>query len=114
MPERQFFDDRGQRWEVWEVCPDAVERRLSGGNRAVEDEDQPSALDFPDRRRGERRTHMRVPETLRDGWLAFESTDQRRRLAPVPEHWRSMGEEELRELLSQAHVVPIPERPQDR
>lgn len=98
MPERAFFDRAGQRWEVWEVCPDVVERRLER-NRGL----PPGGIE---RRRGERRGHLRVPNPLRDGWLAFESEGQRRRLAPVPERWRTLPDDELEALLAKARVVP--------
>jgi hypothetical protein len=39
------------------------------------------------------------------GWLAFESRDERRRLAPVPEAWAEVDDGALRELLAQAVVV---------
>lgn len=97
MPERAFFDHTGRRWEVWEVCPDVVERRLA------RDAGQPP--DGVERRRGERRTHLRVPNPLRDGWLAFESAEQRRRLAPVPDRWRALSDDALEALLAEARVV---------
>lgn len=97
MPERRFFDRAGRPWEVWEVCPDVVERRLSGEHTSIPVENE--------RRHGERRAHLRVPDPLRHGWLAFETLGQRRRLAPVPSGWRSMDDDELARLLDDARVV---------
>jgi hypothetical protein len=39
------------------------------------------------------------------GWLAFESTDERRRLAPVPDAWADADDGTLCEFLAQATVV---------
>jgi hypothetical protein len=39
------------------------------------------------------------------GWLAFESVDERRRLAPVPEAWGDADDGALRGLLARAAVV---------
>jgi hypothetical protein len=45
-----------------------------------------------------------VPEPLRNGWLCFESIHARRRLAPIPERWDELSDEELRAL----HVRATP------
>jgi hypothetical protein len=42
---------------------------------------------------------------LQDGWLAFESADSRRRLAPYPARWISVSLEELEELCRCAQPV---------
>ncbi|HJU66755.1 MAG TPA: hypothetical protein VJ650_00810 [Gemmatimonadaceae bacterium] len=65
----------GQRWEVWEV-------RLG--------------------ERGERRT---VSPGLSGGWLTFESSAEKRRLAPIPERWEELPEETLAELCEGAVFV---------
>jgi hypothetical protein len=38
--------------------------------------------------------------------LSFDSGAERRRLSPVPDDWRSMTEEALRELCARAELVP--------
>lgn len=105
MPERTFVDAVGRHWEVWEVCPDVVERRMSGEHAQIPE--GPKGPGGTERRHGERRAHIRVPEPLRDGWLAFETEGQRRRLAPVPARWRTMTDGELEALLRDARQVPI-------
>lgn len=100
MPERQFFDRNGRSWQVWEVCPDVVERRLSGEHATFSE--LPAGKE---RRRGERRVRLRVPDPLRHGWLAFETDGQRRRLAPVPAEWRALTDAQLARLLDTARVV---------
>ena len=41
-----------------------------------------------------RREHY-LPEAFRQGWLLFESANEKRRLAPVPPEWESMSDEAL-------------------
>jgi hypothetical protein len=53
-----------------------------------------------------------LPEAYREGWLLFESADEKRRLAPVPSDWESLPDEKLAELCSSAS--PQPSRPRER
>jgi hypothetical protein len=46
-----------------------------------------------------------VPSALQQGWLAFQSGIERRRLAPIPENWTELPEEELILLLGQASLI---------
>lgn len=43
-----------------------------------------------------------LPEAYRDGWLVFESAQDKRRLAPVPANWETLPNETLVALLAQA------------
>ena len=43
-----------------------------------------------------------LPEAYREGWLLFESNQEKRRLAPVPSDWESMPTEELARLCGKA------------
>lgn len=44
-----------------------------------------------------------LPEEYREGWLAFESArGEKRRLAPAPQDWESLTEQELAALCGQA------------
>jgi hypothetical protein len=61
----RVFFLEGERWEVWEV-------RLGEG--------------------GEQRT---VSPHLTGGWLTFESSAEKRRLAPIPERWEELSAETL-------------------
>ncbi|MBB4638539.1 hypothetical protein [Longimicrobium terrae] len=95
---RQFRDADGAEWVAWEVIPvnaSLLERRgisPAGGEEYA----------GPDRR-GE------GSRTLKEGWLAFESGDRKRRLAPVPPGWQECSEEDLRALLARA--APVRRRP---
>src|SRR4051812_13607459 len=79
---RSFRDSADASWQVWDVRPTLAERS----------------------------TVVRLSATLRDGWLAFESDRDRRRLTPVPLGWDTMSDAELRALLRRSERV----RPQRR
>lgn len=79
MPMREFVDDTGTAWRVWSV---AIDRAYGASARE-------SYL-------GE----------LRDGWLCFESSTERRRLARYPDDWHVLTDQQLAELLEQASPVP--------
>ena len=92
---RQFRDQAGVEWRVFLTArgSDAVSREYA------------------------------LPEEFREGWLVFESANQKRRLAPVPPDWESLPAEALAALcakaspqltrtkpLGEAKVGPPPER----
>jgi hypothetical protein len=54
---REFVDDAGTTWRVWDTHPVAVNTLRS------------------------------VSPTYAEGWLTFESDGERRRLAPIPADW---------------------------
>ena len=97
MTHRTFRDRAGYEWAVWDVYPMAPERRALDRRRDGED----GARLVERRQRAERR-QQRLPRVLlgRDysaGWLCFESTGIRRRLAPVPRGWTEWTTAELEE-----------------
>ncbi len=79
---------------MWEVYPSAVEQRMSG--------EYPAVPDGATSTREKREVRIRVPSALQDGWLAFQSGKDRRRLTPIPERWVTLGDEELVQLLARA------------
>lgn len=104
MPHCVFTDSRGVMWEVWDVEPTSAERRQ-----------EPSPGDppyrGPERRRNTDPTpRARLSGEYAQGWLAFESPTEKRRLAPTPEGWERLDEAGLEELLGQARVVARPRR----
>ncbi|MEO8580391.1 MAG: hypothetical protein ABI469_09080, partial [Gemmatimonadales bacterium] len=42
-----------------------------------------------------------------DGWLCFESSNERRRLARFPNDWDRMSDPDLSKLLRAAALVPV-------
>jgi hypothetical protein len=111
MTHRTFVDEQGRSWEVWEVHPEIVERRLNEDRRSVP------------RQTADRRQHVdirfRMAPELRHGWLAFQSDVERRRLAPIPEGWERLNDEDLQLLVRTASPQPAaadytPRTPTDR
>jgi hypothetical protein len=74
---RVFLDAAGVQWDAFAVHPSS-----EVSNRA------------------------RLPDPYQSGWLSFDSGQERRRLSPVPEDWRTMSEDGLRELCARAEAVP--------
>jgi hypothetical protein len=104
MPHCRFKDSRGVTWEVWDVKPSRAERRQ-----------EPSPGDAPYRGPERRRTsepkpRVRLSGEYAEGWLAFESPAEKRRLVPVPEAWDRLDDAGLEALLDQAAVVTRPPR----
>ena len=104
-PDRRTFTDvTGVEWEVWEVYPRLLERRLMRERRAT--------------RRGTlERRHVPVgrptlPRQIMGGWLAFQSGLERRRFVPVPDEWEEATDRELQAYLSSSQVTSRP-RPRD-
>lgn len=93
MAHRTFRDEHGREWDVWEVVPTAVERRMAR---------QPRPRPAGAERRRVHETRVLVPESLQKGWLAFQSGTERRRLAPIPADWTELTSSELLELLHRA------------
>ena len=86
-------------WDVWEVYPSAVERRMSGEHPAV------LPPDGIEERRTRREVRVVVPAQLQEGWLAFQNADERRRLAPIPDAWATLDDESLLGLLARAERI---------
>jgi hypothetical protein len=106
MSLRTFIDTDGVAWEVWAVRLSAAERREGGDRRARRTDAEP---DLGDRRSGDRRrlrdhlnTRSRLAERYAGGWLAFESSVERRRLAPIPPGWHDASDDELAEMCASA------------
>jgi hypothetical protein len=57
--------------------------------------------------RSERRREVRllIPAELQQGWLAFQTGDDRRRLVPIPDNWSTMNDDSLLTLLERADRV---------
>ena len=94
MTHRTIKDGDGKSWDVWEVYPSAVEQRMSG--------EQPAALSSDGTKAERREVRIRVPLALQQGWLAFQTGNERRRLAPIPDDWSRLADAELIGLLSRA------------
>jgi len=94
MSYRRFTDAEGRSWEAWEVHPSSVERRLNQDRRA-----KGSKRGGLDRRRG-REFRLVIPHELRTGWLALQARAAKVRVAPIPDGWEHLSDEELAALVA--------------
>lgn len=81
---RGFKDSAGVEWRVWEVIPSKAGIETSP--------------------RAQSRTSL-SSTPYANGWLCFESTSEKRRLAPIPEGWEQRPVAAIAELLDQATRV---------
>jgi hypothetical protein len=101
----EFRDTQGVVWRVWDVRPQWT-------NRRERDRRSPSHGTFigDDRRKlpGRRwsvpdtEPRVRVRPGYEQGWLACETSTERRRVAPIPEHWEELSNAELEALCRNA------------
>src|SRR5690242_20687592 len=80
MAVRDFVDEEGTKWRVWPVLRSSIHPKTAAEDYLGE---------------------------YGDGWLCFESANERRRLARYPEDWERMTDKELCRLLQRAAVVPV-------
>jgi hypothetical protein len=95
MSHRSFIDSSGRSWDVWSVHPDNIERR----------EDDRSGAAPPVERRMRREYRVPLGRKWSNGWLAFETKGERRRLAPIPANWLEMDLDALDELCRSATPI---------
>jgi len=107
MSYRTFVDGDGSYWQVWESLPTKFERRSDQAERR-----RPKTLPWKgaERRAGSDRrvTNQRrilLAQGFGSGWLTFESLLEKRRLNPIPSHWETMSEPDLRALCEKARRV---------
>lgn len=107
MALRNFVDEGGTEWRVWDVVPHVLrggaERRTSERRRGGV-----MAYSGPERRTGmDRRSGAGgMTPALGAGWLCFESVSgEKRRLSPIPVGWDETPAEELQGLLNRARAV---------
>lgn len=48
---------------------------------------------------------MRLSYPFSEGWLAFKSDEERRRLSPIPANWETLRGPDLRALSEKAKVI---------
>jgi len=93
MSYRRFTDAEGISWEAWEVHPSAVERRVNADRRSTRRERESE-------RRRDREFRLVIPHELRSGWLALQGSAAKIRLAPIPDGWMHLSDEELAGLVA--------------
>ena len=97
MSHREFRDEAGRAWEVWDVHPSGLEA--------------PQVIDGVSFLAHVRTvSRMNLPTEMRDGWLAFRSGIESRRLAPIPTSWVALADQDLALLVRAAkpsvRVIP--------
>jgi hypothetical protein len=102
MAHREFRDEKGRLWEVWDVIPERRDRRSGMDRRKL-------ARETFDRRK------MRVLSAvisgdLAKGWLVFATSLERRRYSPLPEGWAEASDIQLNQWRAAAKVLPPPRR----
>src|SRR4051794_3435418 len=100
MSHREVTDADGVRWELWEVQPTLIEKREEAA-------DPPATTG---ERRHVRSNRMRVSPEMREGWLAIRSENERRRIAPIPDGWAELSDEELLAFVARAESSGSPRR----
>ena len=94
MAHRRVQDETGRWWDVWDTRPTIIDRRAGRerrrGNRSAGD------------RRQKSEPRVSVDPEFRDGWLAFQSGSEWRRVAPIPDGWDALPDHELLALLGRA------------
>lgn len=98
MAHRKLKDTAGREWDVWEVNPASIDRRM----RDLTHED--------DRRFVDTGFVGRVSDRLRHGWLAFQTKSEKRRLTPIPSGWEKFSDGDLLRLLERAQSAGRPSR----
>jgi hypothetical protein len=99
MPHRKVQDESGRWWDVWDTHPTIIDRRAGRDRRTG------SRAAAERRQRSEPR--VSVEPEFRDGWLAFQSGTEWRRLAPIPHAWDRLSDSDLLDLLSRAGNVSV-------
>lgn len=77
IPHRVFDDVSGKRWHAFAVQSPSPSTSRAG-----------------------------LPKSFQSGWLVFDSTDEVRRVAPIPEGWVDLPMDKLRLLCQQAESAP--------
>ena len=90
MGYREFVDEQGLVWRVWDVKPEA--------RHAPNQDPQAASNMTPEGPR-------HVAAGWGNGWLAFQSDVATRRLRPIPKRWEITGEFTLRDYLRNAQTV---------
>ena len=93
MAKRQFKDERGIEWVVWDVHPADIGRTLYDRRGSLRAE---AAADSP----------RLVHPDLQQGWLCFLAGSDKRRFAPIPPNWEQLPDSVLRVMLDVASPAP--------
>ena len=105
-------------WDVWQVHPSAAERRFV--KRRVKEENRSDTAERRkgDDRRNDEKAHGLSRATIAPeftyGWLCFETSGEKRRLAPVPDGWDRADDETIEQWCCTAKPVTRKKDPAQR
>jgi hypothetical protein len=102
MAHRTFKDSSGRRWDVWTVTPGHRQRPTDASGL----DQSAAAEELPVRNMA----RVLLGDRLASGWLAFETSGEKRRMAPYPENWAALTASELEMLCHEAIPAPPPRR----
>lgn len=94
-------------------APDAPAADQAVGHRIFEDIRGKRWHAFAVRTSADTAERADLPDAFRAGWLVFESSDEMRRVAPVPQGWEQLSSDELQELCHHAPASPRRTGPKD-
>jgi hypothetical protein len=101
MALREFTDEEGATWRVWDVHPKLGVLPQDGFGVERRARDVPELI--LERRR------QRPPQSgPGGGWLVFDSEEEKRRLSPVPGDWEQCPVDRLMEYWDRAESAPKP------
>ena len=101
VAKRQFTDEDGINWVVWDVHPEDLGRTTYDRRSTTLAADAAPRADSLSRR-SERAVH---PE-LQKGWLCFQAGMEKRRFTPIPADWAELPDAALRVMLGAATPAP--------
>ena len=101
MGYRVFRDSRGTEWQTWDVVPRLLDRRVNARRSRTATPDGTNRRSAVDRRvsSGPRPS---LNTGLDGGWLCFEASEEKRRLAPIPTDWLLCPTERLEQYCAKA------------
>ena len=105
---RNFKDNRGGEWRVWDVRPYRLQHGHAERRLAERRGDNGRAFTGAERRSGQDRRGRKpglFTPGLEAGWLCFESEEEKRRLTPIPPGWDEAAEGGLEEMLDRSSTV---------
>ena len=97
MSHREFLDEEGRSWEVWDVRPSTLDSSAS----IIDGPGELADLE----RHVRQLVRLNLPTELRGGWLAFRSREESRRLVPIPQRWVAMDDQDLALLVRAASPI---------
>ena len=99
MALREYVAEDGRAWMVWDVAP-----RFSTTRSGRDRRETAAVVKYERRNHPERRGATPPPEWI-NGWLCFQTVQEKRRLCPVPEKWEESSPDELERLRQRAAII---------